>query len=67
MSKPNFQTMNQAQLRAYVLSHRDDSEAFYALADRLRAKPGRKLAPEDIERLPEILEETRKDRESSDF
>ena len=52
MSKPNFQTMNQAELRAYVLSHRDDSEAFYALCDRLKSQPGRKLSNEDIKRNP---------------
>lgn len=59
MSKLNFQTMDQAELRAYVLSHREDNEAFYVLADRLRARPGRKISPEEIEHLPEILEEIR--------
>ncbi len=61
MSKPKFQTMTQAELRAYVLSHRDDSEAFYALADCLKSQPGRKLSNEDIKRLPEILAEIRQE------
>ncbi|NER52683.1 MAG: hypothetical protein F6J92_39800 [Symploca sp. SIO1A3] len=33
--RPNFDTMSIAQLRAYLLSHRTDNEAFYKLADRL--------------------------------
>lgn len=39
MAKPNFTTMAQAQLRAYVLEHREDKEAFYALADRIESRP----------------------------
>lgn len=33
--KPDFDTMSIAELRAYLLSHRNDDEAFYKLADRL--------------------------------
>lgn len=29
MTKPNFKTMNKAELRAYVLQHPEDKEAFY--------------------------------------
>ncbi|ELR97989.1 hypothetical protein [Gloeocapsa sp. PCC 73106] len=57
MNNPNFQMMNDSELRAYVLSHRENTEAFYALADRLKSKPGRKLSEADLERLPEILAE----------
>jgi len=35
--KPDFDTMSIAELRAYFLSHRDDNEAFYKLADRLES------------------------------
>jgi len=35
--KPNFDGMSIAELRAYLLAHRDDNEAFYKLADRLEA------------------------------
>jgi hypothetical protein len=63
MSKPNFQAMTQAELRAYVLSHRDDNEAFYALAERLKSQPGKKLSNEDIERLPEILAEIKQEKQ----
>ena len=63
MNHPNFQTMNQSELRAYVLAHRDDTEAFYALADRLTSKPGRKLSDADLERLPEILAEIKQQKQ----
>jgi hypothetical protein len=64
MSQSNFQAMSQADLRAYVLAHRDDLEAFQALADRLRTQPGKKLSLDEIERLPEILSQIRKSQES---
>ena len=32
--KPNFETMNKAQLRAYVLEHKEDKEALRALMSR---------------------------------
>lgn len=64
MNQPNFQTMNQAELRAYVLAHREDTEAFYALADRLKSKPGRKLSESDLERIPEILTEIKQKRQT---
>ncbi|MFM6202728.1 MAG: DUF6887 family protein, partial [Dolichospermum sp.] len=35
MSRPNFQDMSTKELRAYVLSHRDDQEAFYIYVDKL--------------------------------
>lgn len=35
--KPDFDFMSKAELRAYVLSHRNDDEAFYKLADRYEA------------------------------
>jgi hypothetical protein len=34
--KPDFETMSIAELRAYLLAHRNDDEAFYQLADRLQ-------------------------------
>ncbi|MDZ7959701.1 MAG: hypothetical protein RMY34_17765 [Aulosira sp. DedQUE10] len=55
MSKPNFDAMSKAELRAYVIAHQDDQEAFYALADRLTAKPPTatypaSMTPEEIQR-----------------
>jgi hypothetical protein len=35
--KPEFDLMSVAELRAYLLAHRHDDEAFYQLADRLEA------------------------------
>jgi hypothetical protein len=32
--KPNFETMNKAKLRAYVLEHKEDKEALRALMSR---------------------------------
>lgn len=32
--KPKFDTMTKAELKAYVLEHRDDDEAFQALISR---------------------------------
>lgn len=35
--KPDFDAMSTAELRTYLLSHRNDDEAFYKLVDRLEA------------------------------
>jgi hypothetical protein len=35
--KPDFNTITIPELKAYVLAHRDDDEAFHKLADRLQA------------------------------
>jgi len=37
--KPDFQSMSRAELRAYILEHRDDREAFHAYIDKLAAEP----------------------------
>ncbi len=37
---PDFQTMPRQQLRAYVLSHREDEDALRIYIDRLRTEPG---------------------------
>ncbi len=34
--KIDFQRMSKEELKAYVLTHKEDTEAFYALADRLK-------------------------------
>ncbi|GAA6622425.1 hypothetical protein NUACC26_082490 [Scytonema sp. NUACC26] len=53
MTKPNFKTMSKAELRQYVLAHRNDDEAFYELSDRIaaNAKP-----LESDEQLVEIIQ-----------
>ena len=35
MTKPDFETMNLKDLRKYILSHREDNEAFYTFVDRV--------------------------------
>lgn len=64
--KPNFKEMSRKELRAYVLSHRDDDEAFYAFVDKVNEDPNRVKHPplksiEDLQNYPEFLEKLRKD------
>ncbi|MEL6163519.1 MAG: hypothetical protein AAFR37_07080 [Cyanobacteria bacterium J06628_3] len=51
-NKPNFKKMSTSELRAYVLKHRQNNYAFYALADRIK-EHGKPL---NIEELPEIIQ-----------
>ncbi|XGV96778.1 MAG: hypothetical protein ACAF41_29145 [Leptolyngbya sp. BL-A-14] len=61
MTKPNFTAMSIADLRAYVLSHRTDDEAFYALADRVHTE-GVEL--QSLEHLTKLIETKQKVREN---
>lgn len=45
MTKPNFDSMSKAELRAYVINHQEDREAFYALVDPLTAKSNSVVYP----------------------
>ena len=38
--KPNFQQMSRKDLRSYVLTHREDSEALRIYMDRLQTESG---------------------------
>jgi hypothetical protein len=42
---PNFQEMSRKELRAYVLAHRDDDEAFYAYVDKINKDGNRTEHP----------------------
>jgi hypothetical protein len=55
MTKPDFKTMPKAELRAYVLQHPEDNEAFYELSDRIKAN----AKPLKIEDLPKIIQRQR--------
>ncbi|MEO1353519.1 MAG: hypothetical protein AAFW84_32985 [Cyanobacteria bacterium J06635_15] len=71
MSKPNFQTMSRSDLHAYVLSHRDDQDAFYAYVDKLHAEANWVEMPplqslEDLSNHPEFVEHVRNNSESRD-
>jgi hypothetical protein len=54
MTKANFQGMTKQELRAYVLEHRDDREAFYALTDKLREEPAIEIT--STEQMHELIE-----------
>jgi len=61
MSQPDFQKMSQKDLRAYVLDHRDDQDAFYAYIDKLNAEAQWVEMPplqsvEDLDQYPEFVE-----------
>ncbi len=47
MTKPNFVEMSFQELRAYVLEHRDDDEAFYAFNDRMQLLPKTPIQSEE--------------------
>jgi hypothetical protein len=54
--KPDFNVMTKAELRTYVLEHREDRDAFQALADRIYANPNPQwYPPEDTERIADLL------------
>ena len=61
MTKPNFAAMTIADLRAYVLNHRTEDEAFYALADRVHTE-GVEL--QSLEHLTTLIETKQKAREN---
>ena len=54
MTKANFQGMTKQELRAYVLEHRDDRKAFYALTDKLREEPGIEIT--STQQMLELIE-----------
>jgi hypothetical protein len=39
MSSPDFSVMTEQELRAYVLSHREDKAAFEAYLDKVHERP----------------------------
>jgi hypothetical protein len=57
--KPDFTVMSRAELRAYILQHRNDTDAIQTLIDRLVADPNAiAYAPEDADRFAEIYAES---------
>lgn len=43
MIKPDFTTMNQEELRQYVIQNQEDKEAFYQYLDRLKANSNQQI------------------------
>ncbi|MBD2432735.1 MAG: hypothetical protein C4323_10560 [Mastigocladus sp. ERB_26_2] len=62
MTKPDFSQMTKQELRAYVLAHRDDLEAFYAYVDRMKQQPG--VIVTSMEQLEQLIRE-REDNQTS--
>lgn len=58
MTKPNFAAMTKRELRTYVLEHREDTEAFEALMDKLNAEPRTRVR--SPEHLAELIEDRRR-------
>jgi hypothetical protein len=59
--KPDFSAMTRKELRAYLLAHRTDEEAFFAYVDRSETEANWiELPPvesaEDLQQFPEFLE-----------
>jgi hypothetical protein len=55
--KPDFNIMTKAELRDYVLNHRDDREAFEALADRIYANPNPQwYQPEETGKIADLIQ-----------
>ncbi|BAU10040.1 hypothetical protein LEP3755_05200 [Leptolyngbya sp. NIES-3755] len=58
--KPDFSAMSRKELRAYLLDHREDEEAFFAYVDRSEVEANWiELPPvesiEDLQNFPEFL------------
>ena len=68
MTKPDFKAMNLKELRKYILSHREDNEAFYTFVDRVDTEKKWIHNPhldsiEDMNNYPEFLEKIKKDKD----
>ncbi len=60
MSKPNFGSMSKSELKRYLLEHRNDTEAFHALMDKVNAEPNQKFySIDEVDVLEELIEATR--------
>ena len=73
MTQLNYHSMSRAELRAYILEHRDDEQAFHAYMDKLKSEPvlanGSMADLEDSARFSELLErvqKTKQERKRSD-
>ncbi|RUR85710.1 DUF6887 family protein [Chlorogloeopsis fritschii PCC 9212] len=60
MSKPNFAAMSKTELKRYLLEHRNDTEAFHALMDKIDAEPNPKFYTiDEVGELQKLIEEKR--------
>lgn len=60
MTKPNFATMTKPELKAYLLEHRNDTEAFHALMDKVTSEPNQQFYTlEEADKLQELVQRRR--------
>lgn len=65
MSEPNFLLMTKSELKRYLLEHRNDTEAFYALMDKINAEPNQKFyTVDEVDVLQELIEAKRQTKEN---
>jgi hypothetical protein len=67
--KPDFNMMAKSELSAYVLEHREDTQAFEALADRIYANPNpnpQYYQPEDTEKIVELIQTSKQRNTNND-
>ena len=65
MSELNFVAMSKTELKRYLLEHRNDTEAFYALMDKINAEPNQKFySIDDVEVLENLIEAKRHSKEN---
>lgn len=67
--KPDFSSMTKPELRAYVIAHPKDQEAFYAFVDRFTANASSELysIPEtenDLEELDKLIQQKAEETKS---
>ncbi len=64
MSKLKFVKMSKSELKSYLLEHRNDKEAFYALMDKINAEPNQKFYSVDEADILQELIEAKRTREN---
>lgn len=66
MSKPDFFTMSKSELKRYLLEHRNDTEAFHVLMDKINAEPNQKFyTVDEADVIQELIEAKRHIEENS--
>lgn len=69
--KPDYDTMSKAELRAYVMAHKDDQAAFYKLVDRFKADSQNQVrhpfpkSLEDVAKVKDLIQEQIKKQEEA--
>jgi hypothetical protein len=64
--QPDFSVMSPRELRAYLLQHRNDTDAIHTRMQQILSDPNAiSYSAEDIDRFDEIYEEHRKRKESA--